>query len=70
MISRLKCLPKLVQSFNGLKGTKEALDYFRQKVMKAGFKGLHIQFTAWGRNGYPSLLEGKYAEGESISDII
>ena len=63
-------LPKLVQSFNGLKGTKEALDYFREEVIKAGFAGLHIQFTAWGRNGNPNLLDGKYAEGKSINEIV
>ncbi len=33
----------LVNSFEGLEGTKEALDYLRAEVMKAGFPGLHLQ---------------------------
>jgi len=32
----------LVNSFDGLEGTKEALDYFRAEVEQAGFPGLHL----------------------------
>ena len=63
-------LTEFVQSFNGLEGAKKALDYFRQEVKKAGFPGLHIQFTAWGRNGNPDLLDKKNAEGKSINEIV
>lgn len=63
-------ISNLVQSFNGIEGTKEALDYFRQEVKKAGFPGLHIQLIGWGRNGNPRLLGGKYGEGKSINEIV
>jgi hypothetical protein len=41
---------KLIESFGGsLEETCKALDYFREEVKKAGFPGLHIQWTqAWG----------------------
>jgi hypothetical protein len=63
-------IDELVQSFNGLEGTKKALDYFRQEVKTAGFSGLHLQVISYGRNGEPSLLREKNSEGKSINEII
>lgn len=60
----------LVQSFNGIEGTREALDYFREEVKKAGFPGLHVQLIGWGANGNPRLLGGKYGEGKGINEIV
>jgi len=60
----------LVQSFNGIEGTRKALDYFRDEVKKAGFPGLHIQLIGWGANGKPYLLGGKYGEGKGINEIV
>ena len=34
---------ELINSFEGLEGTKEAFEYFRAEVVKAGFPGLHLQ---------------------------
>jgi hypothetical protein len=41
---------KLIESFGGsMEETFKALDYFRDEVKKAGFPGLHIQWTQpWG----------------------
>jgi hypothetical protein len=41
---------KLIESFGGsIEETCKALDYFRDEVKKAGFPGLHIQWTqSWG----------------------
>ncbi len=40
---------KLMESFNGsAEETREALDYFRNEVVKAGFPGLHIQWNQGG----------------------
>jgi hypothetical protein len=60
----------LIKSFNGLEGTKKALDYFRQEAKKAGFTGLHLQFIGWGQNGNPFLLNEKLSEGKSINEIV
>ncbi len=42
-------LDNLMESFGGsLEETRKALDYFRDEVKKAGFPGLHIQWTQGG----------------------
>lgn len=49
---------KLVESFDGsVKEAREALDYFRDEVKKAGFPGLHIQ---WNQGG-GSIMSGTAA---------
>jgi hypothetical protein len=60
----------LIKSFNGLEGTRKALDYFRQETKKAGFAGLHLQFIGWGSEGKPFLLNEKMSEGKSINEIV
>lgn len=52
-------IDKLMESFGGdAKRTREALDYFREEVKKAGFPGLHIQ---WNQGG-GSLMSEEAAE--------
>jgi hypothetical protein len=63
-------LRELVVSFNGLEGTRKALDYFRKEVIRAGFPGIHIQVISYGRNGEPYLLDEKNSEGKSVNEII
>jgi hypothetical protein len=63
-------LAELVQSFNGIEGTKKALDYFRKEVNKAGFPGLHLQGIGWASNGMPLLLSGEYGKGSEINEIV
>jgi hypothetical protein len=42
-------LEELLESFGGsVEETRKALDYFREEVKKAGFKGLHIQIRGKG----------------------
>jgi len=42
-------LEELLESFGGsVEETRKALDYFREEVIKAGFKGLHIQIRGKG----------------------
>lgn len=42
-------IDKLMESFGGhTKSTREALDYFREEVKKAGFPDLHIQWNQGG----------------------
>lgn len=40
----------LVDGLGGADATKEALEYFREQTVKAGFPGLHLQLAAWGKN--------------------
>jgi hypothetical protein len=62
--------PKFVEDFNGLDGAKEAIDYFREKVIQAGLPGLHLQIIAFGGNEEnPGLLWGDLSEGKSNSEI-
>lgn len=41
----------LVEGFGSLEKTREALDYFREETVKAGFDGLHIQLIGMGNPG-------------------
>jgi hypothetical protein len=54
-----------------LDGTKDALDYFRKEVKKAGFPGLHLQIVGRGTTE-PILLDKykEYSEGKSVNEII
>jgi len=46
-----------IESFNGLEGAREALDYFREEVASAGFPGLHIQVV------------GKYDRADPVNPV-
>jgi len=53
------CIYELNTLMNGLGGpekTREALDYFREKTIEAGFPGLHLQGILW--QALPSSIEG------------
>lgn len=59
------CIYELNTLINGLGGpeqTKEALDYFTQKTIDAGFPGLHLQGILW--EALPSTIDG--VPGDSI----
>ena len=43
-------LKNLVSGLGGIDQTVDALDWFRQQAVHAGFAGLHVQFTSWGTN--------------------
>ena len=49
-------IDNLVKTFGGMEETREALDYFREETMKAGFPGLHLQLITFG-NPYGNILE-------------
>ena len=56
-------IDNLLQSFGGsLDETREALDYFREEVEKAGFPGLHIQ---WNQGGGALMSEDAAARFSS-----
>ncbi|KPL16280.1 MAG: hypothetical protein AMS26_05210 [Bacteroides sp. SM23_62] len=60
----------LVNSFNGLEGTKEALDYFREEVIKDGLPGLHLQLISRRPMGHAGLIGEEYARGKGLDEII
>ncbi len=52
---------KLMESFGGVEGAREALDYFRDEVKKAGFSGLHIQWNQGGGSIMTEAAAGQFA---------
>jgi hypothetical protein len=63
-------LDNLIKSFNGIEGTRTALNYFRQEVKKAGFPDLYLQAVGRGGNNKTVLVSEKYAEGKSINEVV
>lgn len=62
---------KFVEDCNGLAGAKEALDYFNEETIKAGFPGLHLQIIAFGGNEKnPGILRDDLSEGKSNSELV
>ncbi len=49
-------LDELMSGLGGLEQTKEALDYFREMTIKAGFPGLHLQLIIYGLPNQDRLL--------------
>lgn len=62
-------LNNLVTGLGGLKKTREALDYFRTEVKKAGFPDLHFQVRAGGEME-PSILYTSLSEGKDINEVV
>ncbi len=60
----------LVNSFGGLEGTREALDYLRDEVVKAGFPGVYLQTIGWSRNDEPNLFRRGDDQGKGVNEIV
>jgi hypothetical protein len=60
----------LVNSFEGLEGTREALDYLREEVKKAGFPGLHLQVVGRRSGEEPYIPLGRYAEPMGVNELV
>lgn len=54
-------LVNLAKGMGGAEQAAEALQWFRNETVKAGFPGLHLQAAAWGMNG--SNLSGVDSHG-------
>ncbi len=48
-----------IKGLGGLKEAAEALKWFRKETVKAGFKGLELQLSLWGKSSNPVLISGK-----------
>lgn len=44
-------LQNLIDGLGDVEQCRQALDWFRQETVKAGFPGLHLQATVWSKNG-------------------
>lgn len=62
-------LNNLVKGLGGLQQTKEALNYFRDEVKKAGFPDLHFQVRAGGEME-PGILHASLSEGKDINGVV
>jgi hypothetical protein len=60
----------LVHSFEGIEGTREALDYLREKVKEAGFPGLHLQVVGRRTGDEPAIQLGNYAEPMGVNEVV
>lgn len=59
----------LISGLGGIDGTRDALNWFRERVKAAGFPDLHLQITVWGENsfnlsGFDANMKG------SMKDIV
>lgn len=56
----------LIEGLGGIKQTREALDAFRAKTVKAGFPGLHLQVILMSNPGNLSGVDGKIVRFDDI----
>lgn len=64
-------LPNFIRGVGGVEKAKEAIEYFRNETVKAGFPGLHLQLTAWGKNNlnYSGVDANGSADECNFSDL-
>jgi len=60
----------LVNSFENLEGTRKALNYLREKAVKAGLPGVHVQLISHYPRGKAGLIGDEYAGGRELNEII
>lgn len=58
-----------VKGLGGLSHAKNAIDYFREEAIEAGFPGVHIQVRAAG-SMEPNIIEESLSEGKSVNEVI
>ena len=56
---------RFMQGLGGTEGAREAIDYFREEVTKAGFPGLHLQVVM----GMPNPLDYGGKHGGTVGDL-
>ena len=62
-------IPNLVRGLGGLEQAKEALAYFRQKTVEAGFPGLELQLCIKGKKKMDQLIEGGITVTEAANAL-
>ncbi|WP_344980377.1 glycoside hydrolase family 99-like domain-containing protein [Compostibacter hankyongensis] len=61
-------LNNFIKGFGSPEAAKEALDYFREKTVAAGFPGLHLQAILW--SALPKDIEGVPADKTGTQDHV
>ena len=62
-------IDNFLRTFGTSEKAKAGLDLFREKTVKAGFPGLHIQIVHWRRRTYGWLPDGDSAKGCTIEQL-
>jgi hypothetical protein len=63
--------PKFVNDCGSVEKAREALDYFREKAIEAGFPGLHVQIIAFGGNEQnPAVLGPDLSQGMNNKELL
>lgn len=62
-------LDNFIRSFSSTQECRKAMDTFREKCVKAGFKGLHWQAVHWNRRSYGWLSESDPCHGMSVEEV-
>ncbi len=62
-------LQNLINGLGGVAATKEALDWFRNETVSAGFPGLHLQVVSWGEKNLnlSGVDDGKKAKMRDVT---
>lgn len=59
----------LIRTFGTTDKLKEGIEYFRDRVKKAGFKDLHLQFVHWNRRKYGWLQDGDPCKDKTVEEL-
>ena len=62
-------IPNLIRGLGGVEKTKEAIEYFRQKTVEAGFPGLELQICLKGKRKLDKVIEGDMTQREVINSL-
>ena len=62
-------IDNFIRSFGTTENCRKGLERFREKTVKAGFKGLHFQVVHWCGYTYNWLSDDDINKGASLSDI-
>lgn len=62
-------LDNFIRSFSSTQECRKAMDTFREKCVKAGFKGLHWQAVHWNRRSYGWLPESDPCHGMRVEEV-
>lgn len=62
-------IDNFIRNFGTSTATRKAIDEFREKTVKAGFKGLHFQVVHWGRRGFHWLPDEDENKGVSMAEM-
>lgn len=63
-------IDNLIRTFGTTGALKKGLDEFREKTVKAGFKGLHLQCVMWKGRVYNWLPDNDECKGKTLTEVL